>query len=195
MATPYTRQTVFIVVGKSPKWGRSGEGSSTLGPRNQQVRRTMEGKSWGWSCWSGATRNRKRSRPHTFEVLFFLYLIRFLRYTSHDHYTQTFIPLVQLEAAYDRKIKESLKLENVHVRWEVALNTKMMAYFRIPGANEGPELRIMHGDELVVRQQNSSDDNYTATGHVTKIPDSKSSFPSSKFLGATWCIIKFVFIY
>ncbi|VDD79775.1 unnamed protein product [Mesocestoides corti] len=97
-----------------------------------------------------------------------------LRYTSPAHYRQTFVPLVQLEADYDRKIKESLKLENICVRWEVALNTKMMAYFRIPGANEGPELRIMHGDELLLRHQNSSDEHSIATGHVTKIPDNFS---------------------
>lgn len=97
------------------------------------------------------------------------------RYNSPLHYQQTFLPLVKLESTYDKKIKEALKLENVCIRWEVALNTKMLAYFRIPGANEGPELRIMHGDELILLQQNSSNGGYIATGHVTKIPDSKLS--------------------
>lgn len=95
------------------------------------------------------------------------------RYELSSHYRQTFAPLIKLEAEYDRKIKESLKLENVVVRWDTALNTKKVAYFRIPGANEGPELRIMHGDELVLRHQISSDEIWIATGHVIKIPDSE----------------------
>uniref|UniRef100_A0A0V0J7I1 Regulator of nonsense transcripts 1 n=1 Tax=Schistocephalus solidus TaxID=70667 RepID=A0A0V0J7I1_SCHSO len=97
-----------------------------------------------------------------------------LRYDSSYHYQQTFTPLVQLEAAYDKKIKESLKLENVIVRWETALNTKKVAYFRIPGANEGPELRIMHGDELIVRHQTNTEESWSITGHVIKIPDNFS---------------------
>lgn len=60
-----------------------------------------------------------------------------LRYTDANHYCETFVPLIRLEAEYDRKIKESIKLEKVCVRWEVALNRKRVAYFRIPGANEG----------------------------------------------------------
>ncbi|KAF6768494.1 hypothetical protein AHF37_08761 [Paragonimus kellicotti] len=74
-----------------------------------------------------------------------------LRYESSEQYRRTFIPLVNIEAVYERKLKESLKLENVIVRREVGLNRKLFAYFRIPGANEGPELRIMHGDELIIR--------------------------------------------
>ncbi|VDP91630.1 unnamed protein product [Echinostoma caproni] len=73
-----------------------------------------------------------------------------LRYSCTAEYCDTFVPLVKLEAEYDKKIKESLKLENVVIRWETALNRCHVAYFRVPGANEGPELRIMHGDELIV---------------------------------------------
>ncbi|KAF5395471.1 nonsense mediated mRNA decay factor [Paragonimus heterotremus] len=60
-----------------------------------------------------------------------------LRYESSEQYRRTFIPLVNIEAVYERKLKESLKLENVIVRREVGLNRKLFAYFRIPGANEG----------------------------------------------------------
>ncbi|CAH8460016.1 unnamed protein product [Heterobilharzia americana] len=97
-----------------------------------------------------------------------------LRYEHSRQYREVFIPLVQLEADYDKKIKESLKLENVSVRWETALNKRRMAYFRIPGANEGPELRIMHGDELIMRQFNSANDYLVGIGHVIKVPDSFS---------------------
>ncbi|VEL26902.1 unnamed protein product, partial [Protopolystoma xenopodis] len=64
------------------------------------------------------------------------YLIVILRYESSLHYRDTFTPLVKLEAAYDKKIKESLKLEKVMIRWDTGLNNKLVAYFRIPGANE-----------------------------------------------------------
>lgn len=60
-----------------------------------------------------------------------------LRYENEAHYSATFVPLIRLEADYDRKVKESIKLEKVLVRWEVALNRKMVAYFTIPDVNEG----------------------------------------------------------
>ncbi|KAH8849432.1 Regulator of nonsense transcripts 1 [Schistosoma japonicum] len=94
-----------------------------------------------------------------------------LRYEHSQQYRDVFTPLVELEADYDKKIKESLKLENVSVRWETALNKRRVAYFRIPGANEGPELRIMHGDELIIRQFNSPNDCLIGVGHVVKVPD------------------------
>ncbi|CAL8104829.1 unnamed protein product [Calicophoron daubneyi] len=97
-----------------------------------------------------------------------------LRYESSLQYRETFKPLVKLEAAYDQKIKESLKLENVVIRWETALNRKYVAYFRIPGANEGPELRIMHGDELIIHHFNNPSSNWVGVGHVIKIPDNFS---------------------
>ncbi|CAH8489401.1 unnamed protein product [Schistosoma curassoni] len=97
-----------------------------------------------------------------------------LRYENSQQYRDVFIPLVELEADYDKKIKESLKLENVSVRWETALNKRRVAYFRIPGANEGPELRIMHGDELIIRQFNSPNDYLVGDGHVIKVPDNFS---------------------
>ncbi|KAA3678342.1 regulator of nonsense transcripts 1 [Paragonimus westermani] len=96
-----------------------------------------------------------------------------LRYESSEQYRRTFIPLVNIEAVYERKLKESLKLENVIVRREVGLNRKLFAYFRIPGANEGPELRIMHGDELIIRF-NDPEKPWHGVGHVIQIPDNKS---------------------
>ncbi|VDM35032.1 unnamed protein product [Hydatigera taeniaeformis] len=96
-----------------------------------------------------------------------------LRYDDATHYCETFVPLIRLEAEYDRKIKESIKLEKVCVRWEVALNRKRVAYFRIPGANEGPELRIIHGDELILIKSRGLEEE-AMEGHVTKIPDNFS---------------------
>ncbi|VDK35263.1 unnamed protein product [Taenia asiatica] len=96
-----------------------------------------------------------------------------LRYADPTQYCETFVPLIRLEAEYDRKIKESIKLEKVCVRWEVALNRKRVAYFRIPGANEGPELRIIHGDELILIKSRGLEEE-TMEGHVTKIPDNFS---------------------
>ncbi|KAL3307878.1 ATP-dependent helicase NAM7, partial [Cichlidogyrus casuarinus] len=71
-----------------------------------------------------------------------------LQFQSSVEYRDIFAPLISFEAEYNRRIKESIRLENVTVRWETNLNKKKVAYFCIPGANEGPELRIATGDEL-----------------------------------------------
>lgn len=89
-----------------------------------------------------------------------------LRYENEAHYSGTFVPLIQLEAEYDRKVKESIKLEKVFVRWEVALNRKRVAYFRVPDV----EKSIMRGSE--VRLIKSGDINQEfVDGLVTKNPD------------------------
>ncbi len=54
---------------------------------------------------------------------------------------------MNLEAEYDRKMKEAQKQEGITVRWESGLNKKKIAIFNIAGREEG-ETRLMVGDEL-----------------------------------------------
>jgi regulator of nonsense transcripts 1 len=79
-----------------------------------------------------------------------------LRYEDGFHFQNIFGPLVQIEADYDRDMKEALTEDNVSVRWhEVAASSaehsKWLAadVFFSPGASESMRLTI--GDELLLR--------------------------------------------
>ena len=52
----------------------------------------------------------------------------------------------QLEANYDKKLKESQTQDNIEVRWDVGLNKKITAYFNM--AKNDCDIRLMSGDEL-----------------------------------------------
>jgi regulator of nonsense transcripts 1 len=65
-----------------------------------------------------------------------------------------FKPLVSLEAAYDKQMKDNQSRDNITVRWDVALNRKKLAYFFFP--KDDNDLRLMPGDELKLRHRNAS---------------------------------------
>ena len=54
---------------------------------------------------------------------------------------------MNLEAEYDRKLKESQRQEGVSVRWESGFSKRKVAVFKFPNRDE-QELRILIGDEL-----------------------------------------------
>jgi len=93
------------------------------------------------------------------------------RYEDAFQYQAIFEPLIDLEAEYDKKMKESLTQTNIVVRWDVGLNKKRIAYFQFPKSDH--ELRVAPGDEL--RLSNSPDSGfprYECLGHVIKLlPD------------------------
>nr|SZF06520.1 Regulator of nonsense transcripts 1 [Psoroptes ovis] len=95
-------------------------------------------------------------------------------YEDAYQYQSIFSPLVKLEAEYDKKLKESQTQDNIEVRWDVGLNMKIIAYFRI--AKSDTDMRLMHGDELKLRYVGSGDPSksWSGIGHVTKIPDNYS---------------------
>lgn len=70
-----------------------------------------------------------------------------LKYDDAFHYQRVFGKLVDLEADFDKKMKESQAQENVTVRWEEALNKKMLCNFRF-NARAETDLRLVPGDEL-----------------------------------------------
>lgn len=71
------------------------------------------------------------------------------RYEDGYQYQNILGPLVKMEADYDRKLKEAQTQEDVHVRWDMGLNKKPLAYFGI--ARSDTDMRLMHGDELRLR--------------------------------------------
>ena len=60
-----------------------------------------------------------------------------LRYEDGYQYQNIFGPLVKLEADYDRRVKEAQTQDNVHVRWDVGLNKKTVAYFSLQKTDSG----------------------------------------------------------
>ncbi|XP_046912597.2 upf1 RNA helicase [Dermatophagoides farinae] len=94
-------------------------------------------------------------------------------YEDAYQYQSIFSPLVKLEAEYDKKLKESQTQDNIEVRWDVGLNMKIIAYFRI--AKSDTDMRLMHGDELKLRYVGGDPTKlWSGIGHVTKIPDNYS---------------------
>lgn len=97
-----------------------------------------------------------------------------LRYESAEQYKDIFVPLVKMEAEYDKQMKESRNQENISVRWNIGLNKKILAYFNI--ARSDSDMRLMHGDELCLRYYNDAQgkEPWAGVGHVIKIPDNYS---------------------
>lgn len=93
-----------------------------------------------------------------------------LRYDDGYQYQDVFKPLIQLEAEYDKKLKESQKHENVEIRWDVGLNKRTTAYFSLPSICDS-DLRLMPGDELKIRHNSEKFKNWNGVGHVIKVPD------------------------
>lgn len=98
-----------------------------------------------------------------------------LRYSSATQYQEIFGPLVKMEAEYDKQMKESRNQDNIHVRWDIGLNKKILAYFNI--ARSDTDMRLMHGDELCLRYKSEdsiASSAWSGVGHVIKIPDNYS---------------------
>jgi regulator of nonsense transcripts 1 len=58
-------------------------------------------------------------------------------------------PLVQLEADYDRAMKEGQSRDNISLRWDWGLNRKRCAYFYFN--RDDSDVRLLPGDELRLR--------------------------------------------
>eukprot|EP01130_Rhizamoeba_saxonica_P017060 TRINITY_DN8101_c0_g1_i1.p1 TRINITY_DN8101_c0_g1~~TRINITY_DN8101_c0_g1_i1.p1 ORF type:complete len:1019 (-),score=224.94 TRINITY_DN8101_c0_g1_i1:160-3216(-) len=90
-----------------------------------------------------------------------------LRYEDAYGYQGIYSPLVDLEAEYDKKMKESQTQENIIVRWDKGLNKKRVAWFR---PNNGQEIRLVPGDELLLsHSQMGSKKEWKCVGHVIRI--------------------------
>ena len=86
-------------------------------------------------------------------------------YEDAYHYQSVFSPLIQLEAEYDKRMKESQSKDNISVHWETTTNHRLLAYFYF--TRDDNELRLVPGDELRLRY-NRDGINWDGIGHVIK---------------------------
>eukprot|EP00357_Protocruzia_adherens_P001695 CAMPEP_0115019440 /NCGR_PEP_ID=MMETSP0216-20121206/29450_1 /TAXON_ID=223996 /ORGANISM="Protocruzia adherens, Strain Boccale" /LENGTH=976 /DNA_ID=CAMNT_0002390921 /DNA_START=79 /DNA_END=3010 /DNA_ORIENTATION=- len=85
-----------------------------------------------------------------------------LRYADGKEYDKIFMPLIDLEAENDKRLKESQTKHNMTVSWDIGLNKRRIAYFMFP--KEDNEFRLIPGDELRLRYGS-----WDCIGHVIKI--------------------------
>ena len=91
-----------------------------------------------------------------------------LRYEDAYHYQAVFSPLVNLEADYDKSLKEAQVLENVAIRWDVALNLRKIAWFLLTTSySTDSDFRVAPGDEVEISHPLRS---WKATGAVVRVP-------------------------
>ncbi|SOV77042.1 regulator of nonsense transcripts, putative [Plasmodium sp. gorilla clade G3] len=90
-----------------------------------------------------------------------------LKYEDAYHYQSIFSPLVQLEADYDKSIKEGQKQGNVTVRWDIGLNKKRYAHFIY--VKEESELRLVAGDELKISYTYPDGNVWCCEGHISRL--------------------------
>ena len=75
-----------------------------------------------------------------------------LRFQDAYEYQRVFAPLITLEAAYDKRLKESQSSQNVNIRWEQSVTKRRVGYFMF--TREDHEKKLMPGDELAVSIEN-----------------------------------------
>uniref|UniRef100_A0A914YUY4 DNA helicase n=1 Tax=Panagrolaimus superbus TaxID=310955 RepID=A0A914YUY4_9BILA len=94
-----------------------------------------------------------------------------LRYEDAFHYKRVFMPLVHLEADYDKKCKESMSVPIGQVRWNIGLNKKVTATFHLPEFRDG-STKLMIGDQLTLKHHQTLDGSeVTFKGRIVKVPD------------------------
>jgi regulator of nonsense transcripts 1 len=91
------------------------------------------------------------------------------RYGDAYQYQRVFGPLVQMEADYDKKLKESQTQDGLAVRWDMGLNQKRIAYVTL---DQRDDLRVMAGDELMLRYAGELRKPWEGVGNVIKTPTS-----------------------
>lgn len=88
-------------------------------------------------------------------------------------YQNVFGPLIELEAEYDKKIKESQRQDNTTIRWDMGLNMKRIAWFIV--RNMDNDFRICTGDELKIKYTDDiSKRTWESIAYVVKLATSTS---------------------
>lgn len=75
------------------------------------------------------------------------------KYEDGFNYQNIVAPLVQLEADYDKKMKEEQRQEDLVVHWDTSVSSKRIAVFSFPCQDE---VRVVVGDEIILRLDSSS---------------------------------------
>lgn len=98
-----------------------------------------------------------------------------LRYQNVHEFRDVFEPLVQLEAEYDKSLKEAQCLTNVTVRWDSGLNQRRIAWIPLTSASAfdsssaiaDPDFRMTPGDEVELTHESSG---IKAIGNIIEVP-------------------------
>ncbi|KAF0992038.1 hypothetical protein HZS_6761 [Henneguya salminicola] len=96
-----------------------------------------------------------------------------VKYADPREYMDIYAPLINLEAEYDKRLKESQAQNNVTFRTEQTLNKKKIIYFTLPQTDS--EMRLMQGDDVKLTQTREKK-TLTIKGNVVKIPNSSFYF-------------------
>ncbi|CAA91194.2 ATP-dependent RNA helicase Upf1 [Schizosaccharomyces pombe] len=96
-----------------------------------------------------------------------------LRYKDAHAYQAVLSPLIQAEADYDKRLKESQTQKDVVVRWDQAINKRYTAWFLLPKLESG-EIRLAIGDEMKLTYEGELRAPWSSTGYVIKIPNNVS---------------------
>jgi regulator of nonsense transcripts 1 len=93
-----------------------------------------------------------------------------VKYEDASQYQRIFSDLIKMEAEEDKRIKESQTQHNLSVRWDIALNSKLLAIFTLTRRDDA-DLRIVPGDELELSYVDVAMKNggWKCSGQVTKI--------------------------
>lgn len=95
-----------------------------------------------------------------------------LRYQDAYEYQRSYGPLIQLEADYDRHLKESQGLEHISVTWSLGLNNRHLASFAL-STFEAHELKVAVGDEMRLWHPGTSQASaWEGHGYIIRTPNS-----------------------
>lgn len=92
-----------------------------------------------------------------------------MRYDDGFQYQRAFAPLVQLEADYDKGLKELQALVHIQVEWAVGLNERQLASFNL-STYQATGLRVAVGDEMVLHYNGTEADEWAGQGYVVRLP-------------------------
>ncbi|KAK9455197.1 P-loop containing nucleoside triphosphate hydrolase protein [Dipodascopsis uninucleata] len=96
-----------------------------------------------------------------------------LRYEDAYQYQRCFGPLVKIEADYDRKLKESQSQDNLVVNWDIGLNNKHLASFRLPSMDT-IYVKLAVGDGMRLRYNGDLRPKWEGVGYVVKVANNIS---------------------
>lgn len=119
-----------------------------------------------WRLNRDATIDDVESKDTEQEVLPIL-----MRYNDAIDYQKSFAPLVNLEAEYDKNLKESQALEHILVKWGIGLNNRHLASFGL-STFESKQLKVAVGDEIMLRY--TSEEPWEGHGYIVRLPNAHS---------------------
>ncbi|WFD33033.1 ATP-dependent RNA helicase [Malassezia sp. CBS 17886] len=92
-----------------------------------------------------------------------------MQYHDALQYKRIYTPLVEIEADYDKKLKESQTQDGVDVRWATGTKGQTLAWIQLPQLESG-ELRLAPGDDVCLRYVWSRERRWAGEAVVAAMP-------------------------